>query len=89
MRELGDSENEDEIEEQLDKADPCLVAFAVGRAAARPSALSCFEAEADPRQFTRVTCTRLSEKVGARPSPQKASEEIEFTDPSERLRLRQ
>ena len=41
------------------------------------------------RQFTRVTCTRLSEKVGARPRLQKASEEIEFTEPSERLRLRQ
>ena len=40
-------------------------------------------------QFTRTTCTRLSEKVGARPSPQCAAEEIEFTEPSERLRLRQ
>ena len=30
MRELGDSENEDEIEEQLDEADPCLFAFASG-----------------------------------------------------------
>jgi len=88
MRELGGSENEDEIEEQLDEADPCLFAFASG-AQQRVLRLSCFEAEADPRQFARVTCTRLSEKVGARPSPQKASEEIEFTDPSERLRLRQ
>jgi NTE family protein len=40
-------------------------------------------------QLTRDTSTRLSEKVGARPSPQCASDEIEFTDPSERLRLRQ
>ena len=43
----------------------------------------------DAGQLTRLTSTRLSEKVGARPSPQCASEAIEFTDPSERLRLRQ
>ena len=42
-----------------------------------------------PPQFTRTTWTRLSEKVGARPSPQNSAEEIEFTEPSERLRLRQ
>ena len=41
------------------------------------------------RQLTRATWTRLSEKVGARPSPQNSAEEIEFTEPSERLRLRQ
>jgi hypothetical protein len=29
----------------------------------------------------------LSEKVGARPSPQKASDDVQFTEPSERLRL--
>ena len=33
------------------------------------------------RQFTRVNCTRFSKKVGDRPSLQKASDDIEFTDP--------
>ncbi len=41
------------------------------------------------RQFTRVTSTRLSENVGARPNPECASDEIELTDPSERLSERQ
>jgi hypothetical protein len=41
------------------------------------------------RQLTRVTSTRLSEKVGARPRPDQASDEIEFTEPSERLSERQ
>ncbi len=40
-------------------------------------------------QLTRATSTRLSENVGARPSPDQASDEIEFTDPSERLSERQ
>src|SRR6185312_11904588 len=31
------------------------------------------------RQLTRETSTRLSEKVGARPRPDQASDEIEFT----------
>jgi hypothetical protein len=41
------------------------------------------------RQLTRTTSTRLSENVGARPSPDQASDEIELTDPSERLSERQ
>ena len=40
-------------------------------------------------QLTRATSTRLSEKVGARPSPDQASDEIELTEPSERLSERQ
>ena len=40
-------------------------------------------------QLTRVTSTRLSENVGARPMFDQASDEIEFTDPSERLSWRQ
>ena len=40
-------------------------------------------------QLTRTTSTRLSENVGARPSPDHASDEIEFTDRSERLRKSQ
>ena len=40
-------------------------------------------------QLTRATSTRLSENVGARPSPQWASDDIEFTDPSERFNERQ
>jgi hypothetical protein len=41
------------------------------------------------RQLTRVTSTRLSKYVGARPRPDQASDEIELTDPSERLSERQ
>jgi len=40
-------------------------------------------------QLTRTTSTRLSENVGARPKPDHASEEIELTEPSERLSERQ
>jgi hypothetical protein len=49
---------------------------------------NCAECQAE-RQLTRVTSTRLSENVGARPKPDQASDEIEFTDPSERLSERQ
>jgi len=40
-------------------------------------------------QFTRATSTRLSENVGARPMLDHASDEMEFTEPSERLSERQ
>ena len=49
---------------------------------------NCAQCQA-ARQLTRVTSTRLSENVGARPRPDQASDEIEFTDPSERLSERQ
>lgn len=41
------------------------------------------------RQLTRTTSTRLSENVGARPRPDHSSEEMQLTEPSERLSERQ